>query len=630
MPKRPPLQVDKADLANLRESGLTDATIRANKLRTEKRELVFPYRDLDGTVNCFARCRPHKPRVIDGKPVKYEQPKGTPLRAYYPAASVPMLRSGSAPIYITEGEKKALALSQLKLAAIGIGGIYSWKKKGTDELIDDLLDIVWEGRDVYIVFDYDAKPDTRLQVDGARRRLAKALRVAGAEVYSIELPPGPNGAKQGVDDYIVAHDAAAFHGLVERAEPISIIKIIPPALGTAAYHGLIGEFLRAIAPYTEATDAGILAHLLPAIATLVGPGPHVFAGSPQPARIDSVVVGPTSTGRKGTAAAPVEMLLQGVDKEFWLMQRVGGLSSGEGLITKVSDRREKNDDGVWETIPVEKRLYVLEPEFSRVLANTRRDTNILSQVIRESFDSGNLSTLTVSPRNAFGAHISIVAHITPEELSKRFYDVEAANGFGNRFLWFYVESDKLLPHTNPIPDSIFIPFEKRLRTILDLGSKTKSLAVKLEPAASAVWENIYFHLREDRPGLAGAMVARGSSIVLRLALVYCLLDRWQSANKAPRIAVEHLEAALAVWSYCEQSAMQLFRGRGEDAFANKLLALLSTQPMTKHELNKHLSPRQKTVVDKTLAILERSGQVQRSIVKHSGAGRPAKKWERVG
>ena len=85
------LPVFAEDLANLRASGLTDATIRANGLRTQGGALVFPYCGLDGIVNCFARRRPHVPRVIDGKAVKYEQPKGSPLRAYFPAGSLVVL-----------------------------------------------------------------------------------------------------------------------------------------------------------------------------------------------------------------------------------------------------------------------------------------------------------------------------------------------------------------------------------------------------------------------------------------------------------------------------------------------------------------------------------------------------------
>lgn len=231
MPKLP-LQVGDVDLANLRASGLRDSTIAANKLRTERGSLVFPYRDLDGTVNCFARYRPHKPKVVDGKAIKYTQPKGSPPRAYFPAASVATLKKGSSPIFVTEGEKKALALSQLQLPAIGVGGIYCWKKKGTDELIADLAAIKWSKRIVYIVFDYDEKPRTRLQVDGARQRLAKALRKAGAEdVFNVELPPGPDGAKQGVDDFLVAQGDEAFQELIAAAIPVPSANA--PALSRA-------------------------------------------------------------------------------------------------------------------------------------------------------------------------------------------------------------------------------------------------------------------------------------------------------------------------------------------------------------------------------------------------------------
>jgi putative DNA primase/helicase len=250
MPILSKLPLCDSDLANLRASGLAHKTIRDNQLRTEwdaaklaailNREgtpafcqgggLVFPYRDLQGTVNCFARVRPHTPRKDeDGKPIKYEQPLGEPLRAYFPDASLPLLRDGESPVFITEGEKKALALSQLGLAAIGLGGVWCWKKKGTDELIDDLATFPWAGRVVYIVFDWDPKPSTRLQTASAARRLARALRKAGAkEVYVVELPPGPDGAKQGVDDFLVAHGPEAFRELVDQAQPAPVLNTYSP------------------------------------------------------------------------------------------------------------------------------------------------------------------------------------------------------------------------------------------------------------------------------------------------------------------------------------------------------------------------------------------------------------------
>ena len=81
--------------------------------------------------------------------------------AYFPVESLPKLCDGTSPIIMTEGEKKALALAQLGLAAIGIGGIWCGCKKQSDELIDDLEAIDWTNRVAHIVFDYDAKPETR-------------------------------------------------------------------------------------------------------------------------------------------------------------------------------------------------------------------------------------------------------------------------------------------------------------------------------------------------------------------------------------------------------------------------------------------------------------------------------------
>lgn len=638
------LPVCESDLTNLRASGLTDSTIWTNRLRTEAGALVFPYRDLDGNVNCFARRRPHAPSVIGGKLAKYIQPPGSPLRAYFPAASLDRLRDGVSTVYVTEGEKKALALSQFGLAAVGIGGVWCGCKPKSEELIDDLAAVPWDGRDVYILFDYDPKLATRQDVDAARKRLARALRAAGAAgTYAVELPTRPDGGKQGVDDFIVANGADAFGELLGQAVPVRItpttegdvgpgsgiraIKIIPPALGEAAYHGPIGRFLRAVADYTEATDAAVLAHTLPALGTVIGPGPHIFAGTRQAARVNTVLVGPTSTGRKGTSLAPVDELMSRVDGPFWLEQRIGGLSTGEGLIGKVADKRTQNPmTGEWEVEEVEKRVFVIEEEFSKVLAQLRREGNILSQVLRESYDSGNLSVMTRNnPLQAGGAHISIVGHITPEELRDRFNHIEMANGFGNRFLWFAVKSDKVFPFCRPIPAVVYEHLTPHVRRIVSHPDRH----VPLAPASAGAWEKkIYPSLREDKPGFAGALLARGSSMVLRLALIYCLLDLPPKGGSR-EIQPAHLDAAMAVWGYCEASVQMLFKNSAGTFLGDKILELLGNSPLTKDAMNDHLSPRQKADAPKVLAVMEAAGLIRKSSVKRDGAGRPATLWERV-
>jgi hypothetical protein len=253
---RIPLPISGGDLAELRESTLTDLTILMNGIYTESDPvkmadilnrirkgtlhkcqewqlgpdfcqqggLVYPYHDLEGKLTGFVRVKPRSPRSKDGKPVKYEQPLGEPCRAYYPRESTAKLRDGKSDIFVPEGEKKALALSQLGLAVVGLGGVWCWKKKGTDELLEDLAAIPLTGRKVYITFDYDESETTRRDVQLAAKRFARTLRKAGvAEVYLVELPPGRQGAKQGVDDFLKAHGADAFNDLVNQAKPVPAI-----------------------------------------------------------------------------------------------------------------------------------------------------------------------------------------------------------------------------------------------------------------------------------------------------------------------------------------------------------------------------------------------------------------------
>ncbi|WP_231754122.1 DUF3854 domain-containing protein [Caulifigura coniformis] len=125
-------------------------------------------------------------------------------------------------LFVTEGEKKACALAQDGAhVVVSIPGVWNGCKKGKEELIDDLRELVSPGLPIYIVFDFDPKPETRAKVDAAKRRLARAFVAAGAgAVLSVNLPPASDGGKQGVDDFLVDHGPEAFERLVADATPV--------------------------------------------------------------------------------------------------------------------------------------------------------------------------------------------------------------------------------------------------------------------------------------------------------------------------------------------------------------------------------------------------------------------------
>jgi hypothetical protein len=333
--------------------------------------------------------------------------------------------------------------------------------------------------------------------------------------------------------------------------------------------------------------------------------------------------------------------------EFWNQQRVTGLSSGEGLIEAVADKVEK--DGKGRVVkdangrpivtPTEKRLFVLEDEFCSVLIRMRRDGNTLSNVIRQAFDHGNLATLTVNPRKAVGAHICLACHVTPDDLDRHLSANDIANGWANRFLWLHVHKTKRLPRTEPIPAEIFKPFVEPLAALMMLGLGKEDLPVNLDAEAQELWENeLYDALGVDQPGLFGQVIARGEPYVLRLALIYALLDLEPCKHDRQMLAQallpdisnlcirrEHLEAALSVWGYNVKSADNLFGHKAVDRMSEKVLELLRAHQHTTSTLKTHFSNEQKKDVGITLARLERDGLIRRQEVPTSG--RPATVWE---
>jgi len=222
-----------------------------------------------------------------------------------------------------------------------------------------------------------------------------------------------------------------------------------PVLKTEAIHGLSGEIVQTIDPHTEADPVAVLVTLLTAFGNLVGDGPHFLVeATSHPCRLFTILVGQTAKARKGTAWSTPRQMFGQIDKA-WLDARVtGGLSSGEGLINAVRDRRVESrpvkekgrvvdyEDVVADKGEDDKRLLILEEEFVAALKVLKREGNILSPVIRHAWDSGNLRPLTKNnPIRATGAHISILGHITQDELLRHLNDIEQGNGFANRFIW---------------------------------------------------------------------------------------------------------------------------------------------------------------------------------------------------
>jgi Protein of unknown function (DUF3987) len=222
--------------------------------------------------------------------------------------------------------------------------------------------------------------------------------------------------------------------------PVSFPDDWPEPLDDAAFHGLAGDFVRTIAPTTEADPAGLLLHVLVYAGIMIGPKLRAYVGLDQhPARLFGLAIGPTGMwGRKGTAEAPARDVIVRVDPSFEDRLR-SGLVSGEGLVWHIRDATD-NDAGV-----DDKRLVSTESEFASVVRAMRREANTTSDMLRKAFDGRNLETLAKNkPARARHPHVAVLGHITPLELRELVTTVDLTNGFLNRFLWFAVRRSKRL------------------------------------------------------------------------------------------------------------------------------------------------------------------------------------------
>ena len=86
-------------------------------------------------------------------------------------------------------------------------------------------------------------------------------------------------------------------------------------------------------------------------------------------------------------------------------------------------------------------------------------------------------------------------------------------------------------------------------------------------AARKRWEEIYDAIADaELPGIAAALTNRAEAQVLRLALIYAVLDG------SRQIDVVHLEAGWALWRYCEASVLYIWGDATGDRDVDRLVA----------------------------------------------------------
>lgn len=405
-------------------------------------------------------------------------------------------------------------------------------------------------------------------------------------------------------------------------------------LDDAALYGIAGEVVREILPHTEASAAAILFQFLVAFGNLIGRTAHFRVEADRHyLNLFTVLVGQSSKGRKGTSWGYIERIFSLVQEDWVKKCIVQGASSGEGLVWVVRDPIFKipvsnsKEEGIQlEPIMVDsgvtdKRLLIREGEFAQVLKVARREGNTLSPLLRNAWDSGNLRTLVKNnPAMATGAHLSLIGHVTQEELLRSLTDTEICNGLANRFLWVSVKRSKLLPEGGAVDEDKLKKLAVRIKAIAENVIAHGELSIPRSEGSRVIWREVYPSLSRERSGLLGSILGRAEAQVARLSLIYAVLDR------ALLIEIPHLEAALAAWKYCEQSCSAIFGTKLGDPTADTILIALEDRSdgMTRSDVSnlfKHNKP--SAEIERAIAVLRSLNRIK--IEMEATGGRSAER-----
>ena len=257
--------------------GIKRETLEAFGVRTEGRELIFPYPQ--GLLKSRYSPDPDNPFGLEkeGRQFAWHDASGGPAGA----GQVPFLPPGFQPrevAIILEGETDTMSAWQAlpenlreKVALVGLSGLNAWKERYVEELFPD-------SKRVFVVFDRDdpyESADAAQAADKAWRQIQQGL---GRRARRVVLPQGIND----VAEFFQRYDWAAFQVLLqEAAKP----RMTLPRLDLSKDPGPIDWLLEGLVVTPDVTvlwgDGGVSkSMLLMGLAVAIAEGWPTFLGMP--------------------------------------------------------------------------------------------------------------------------------------------------------------------------------------------------------------------------------------------------------------------------------------------------------------------------------------------------------------
>lgn len=399
----------------------------------------------------------------------------------------------------------------------------------------------------------------------------------------------------------------------------------PPA--PEAFTGPLGALTRTIAPHVPWDPVAFHMQALTAMGSCLGYGPHVVDGANERrANLFLAVVGGTATG-KGSSWAFADWLLTGVEETFAIDRVITAVGSGEGLLSKITDPvfscSPKGDTVLALPGSPDKRVLYVEEELG-ALFNKMVTQESVEKMITKAWDSGVLETTTKKESmRCIQPHVSIIGHITPDELYDRLDKRLLDNGFSNRWLYVLIKKTAVVvrpPAPGAIPGAadIAAQISDNLRRVQAGGIGAMAFTLAAEAAFAETHEAMSSYRFN---GAMGKQAARWAAQIYKLAVVYAAVDGRMEIDEG------HLLAARAAWAYSHRSAAAFFAGMTGNQYVDQLLQMWRDADYADLTLtdidemfSKHMSAHKRA---KMIERLQRDGLVTTGTAQSPNGGRPA-------
>ena len=271
----------------------------------------------------------------------------------------------------------------------------------------------------------------------------------------------------------------------------------------------------------------------------------------------------------------------------------------------------------------DKRVLYVEEELG-ALFNKMLTQESVEKMITKAWDSGVLETTTKKESmRCTRPHVSIIGHVTPDELLQRLDKRLIDNGFSNRWLYVLIKKTAVVVRP-PAPHQIRGAAEARAVILANLERAKSQIhgPVDLSPAATELFGETHAAMTDHRlDGAIGKQSARWAAQIYKLAVVYAAIEGMAV------IGVDHIAAARAAWAYCHRSATAFFAGMTGNQHADQLLQMwreIDFADLTLTDIDemfsKHMSAQKRS---RMLERLSRDGVIARRAVQNPNGGRPA-------